>query len=113
MYGLVGPSNSMHHTAYATAKHGVMGLTKADANSYGEAGIRINAMCPGYVETPLMLSAMSQDPDSPLGKDIARTPLRRMATMEEIADSIVFLASPMSSFMQGAGLVADGGFTSN
>lgn len=114
MYGIVGPSGMMHHTAYATAKHGVLGLTKADANSYGgEHAIRINAICPGYVETPLVKSVMDMGSDSPLAHDIAKTPLKRTATMEEIADSIVFLASPMSSFMQGAALVADGGFTTN
>ncbi|KAK0385091.1 hypothetical protein NLU13_7569 [Sarocladium strictum] len=114
MYGLVAPCGTMHHTAYAAAKHGVMGLTKGDANSYGgEHAIRINAICPGYVETPLLTGAMALDGDSPLALDIRRTPLRRMCKMDEIADAIVFLASPMSSFMQGAGLVADGGFTSN
>lgn len=114
MYGLVAPAGTMHHTAYAAAKHGVLGLTKGDANSYGgEHAIRINAICPGYVETPLIKARMEMNSDSPLTLDIARTPLRRMCTMEEIADAIVFLASPMSSFMQGAGLVADGGFTTN
>lgn len=88
-------------------------MTKGDANSYGDLGIRINAMCPGYVETPLLLQSMEQDTNSPLAAEIARTPLKRLATMEEIADSIVLLASPMSSFMQGASLVVDGGFTSN
>lgn len=88
-------------------------MTKGDANSYGGQGIRINAICPGYVETPLLLSSMSQDPDGPLAGELARTPLKRMAKMEEIADSIAVLASPMSSFMQGATLVVDGGFTSN
>lgn len=92
---------------------GVIGLTKGDANSYGDQGIRINAICPGYVETPLLQQSMAQDPDSPLAAEIARVPLKRLATMEEIADSIVVLASPMSSFMQGASLVVDGGFTSN
>lgn len=114
MYGLVAPAGTMHHTAYAAAKHGVLGLTKGDANSYGgEHAIRINAICPGYVETPLIKSAMEMSAGGPLAKDVERTPLRRMCEMDEIADAIVFLASPMSSFVQGAGLVADGGFTTN
>lgn len=103
----------MAHTAYTTSKHGVIGLTKADANSYGGMGIRINAICPGYVETPLLKNAMAQDPNSPLAADLARTPLRRLATMEEVGDSIVLMASPMNSFMQGASIVCDGGFTTN
>ncbi|CAM1510094.1 Fc.00g004290.m01.CDS01 [Cosmosporella sp. VM-42] len=113
MLGLVATNPRLSHTAYSTSKHGVIGLTKGDANSYGDQGIRINAICPGYVETPLLLESMAQDPDSPLAGEIARTPLKRLAKMEEIADSIVVLASPMSSFMQGASLVVDGGFTSN
>ncbi|KAL5603756.1 hypothetical protein FOVSG1_006506 [Fusarium oxysporum f. sp. vasinfectum] len=112
MYGLVAPNNQ-DHTAYTTAKHGTIGLTKADANSYGRVGIRINAICPGYVETPLLTNIMSRDPDSPLAVDLARTPLKRLATMEEVADAIVLLASPINSYMQGASMIYDGGFTSN
>ncbi|CRK43287.1 hypothetical protein BN1723_005608 [Verticillium longisporum] len=92
-------------------EHGVLGLTRADANTYGPRGIRVNAICPGYVETPLVQKAMSAAADSPLANDIARTPLQRIMQMEEVADCIAFLASDMSSAMQGAALVADGGFT--
>ncbi|KAF9869379.1 short-chain dehydrogenase reductase sdr [Colletotrichum karsti] len=94
-----------------TTKKRVLGLTKSDACTYGPKDIRINAICPGYVETPLVLQTMAQDADSPLARDIERTPFGRMAKSEEVADCITFLASDMSSFMQGAGLVADGGFT--
>ncbi|KIH87544.1 short chain dehydrogenase/reductase family oxidoreductase [Sporothrix brasiliensis 5110] len=111
MYGIVAPGSRMAQTAYAAAKHGVVGLTKGDGNTYGPHNIRVNCICPGYVETPLLLRTMSTNPDSPLGIDIARTPLKRMCAMEEIADAIVFLASRMSSFMQGAALISDGGFT--
>ncbi|KAF4338902.1 dehydrogenase [Fusarium beomiforme] len=92
---------------------GIIGLTKADANSYGPLGIRINAICPGYVETPLLTNIMSRDPDSPLAVDLARAPLKRLATMEEVADAIVLLATPMNSYMQGSSMICDGGFTSN
>ncbi|KXJ86805.1 3-oxoacyl-reductase [Microdochium bolleyi] len=111
MYGLVAPGAPMHHAAYAASKHGVVGLTKADGNSYGPEGVRINAICPGYVKTPLLTGAMAQDPDSPLARDIGSTPLRRMAEMEEIGDAIALMASPMAGFMQGAAVVFDGGFT--
>ncbi|KAF6823655.1 short-chain dehydrogenase reductase sdr [Colletotrichum plurivorum] len=111
MFGLLSPSLFMSHTAYSAAKHGVLGLTRGDANTYGPRAIRINAICPGYVETPLSLETMSQNPGSPLARDIERTALGRMAQPEEISDCITFLASNMSSFMQGAALVADGGFT--
>lgn len=88
-------------------------MTKGDANSYGDQNIRINAICPGYVETPLLMASMASDEGSPLKRDVDRTPLGRMATMEEIGDSIVMIASPMNSFMHGTGVVVDGGFTSN
>ncbi|KYK57669.1 short chain dehydrogenase reductase family oxidoreductase [Drechmeria coniospora] len=87
----------------------ILGFTKADANAYAPDKIRINAICPGYVATPLTLCAPA---DSPIHEHVAQTPMQRMAMPEEVADSIVFLASPMSSFMHGAGLVVDGGFTS-
>jgi NAD(P)-dependent dehydrogenase (short-subunit alcohol dehydrogenase family) len=56
---------------------------------------------------------MAQVPDNPISQEVARMPLKRMAMLEEVADSIVLLASPMSSFMQGSCLVVDGGNSSN
>lgn len=91
---------------------GVIGLTKADANSYAGDNIRINAICPGYVATPLTTSNYTTDPENPIHQQVLHTPMQRMSTPEEMADSIVFLASPMSSYMHGASLVVDGGFTS-
>jgi NAD(P)-dependent dehydrogenase (short-subunit alcohol dehydrogenase family) len=64
-----------------------------------------------YIETPLLKNGMAQTPDSSLAREIAKTPFQRLGSMEEIGDAITFLASPMSSFMQSAALVADGGFT--
>ncbi|KAF4784267.1 short-chain dehydrogenase [Colletotrichum scovillei] len=95
IFGVVSPSLFMAQTAYSAAKHGVMGLTKSDANNYGRRGIRINAA------------------GSPLSRYVEMTPLQRLGQPEEIADCITFLASDMSSFMQGSGLVADGGFTAH
>lgn len=92
---------------------GVIGLTKGDANAYASFNIRINAISPGYVETPLIKAGMDMAKDSPLHADLARTPLGRMASMEEIADAIVWLSSPMNSYAQGSTLVVDGGFTTN
>lgn len=137
MYGIVAPNSRLPHTSYTASKHGtytsaltsphsssrakqlhprdlaVVGLTRGDANSYADYNIRINAICPGYIETPLIKNAMDMSRDSPLQQDLDRAPLRRIGTMEEIADSIVCLASPMNSYMQGAVTVVDGGFTSN
>lgn len=108
MLGLVAASPTTPATAYVAGKHAVMGLTKTDAVMYAPHGIRINAMCPGYVETPLLKAATAS---GIMDGEIKKTPMGRLAQMEEIADAIVFLASPFSSFMCGAGLVVDGGFT--
>ncbi|KAI0136625.1 3-oxoacyl-reductase [Xylariales sp. AK1849] len=108
MFGLSVPFNGLPLTAYTAAKHGVVGLTKADAVLYGRQGIRLNAICPGFARTEWFPSG---DATTPLALEVKRSALSRPGEVEEIADCIVFLASPMSSFMQGASLVADGGFT--
>ncbi|KAJ0124480.1 3-oxoacyl-reductase [Diaporthe amygdali] len=111
MYGLKATGPHLPSTPYVASKHGVIGLTRADANSYGHMNIRINAVCPGYVKTPL-LDNLNIPSDSYLGRDLERTALKRLGLIEEVTDAIVFLASPMSSYMQGSALVVDGGYTS-
>ncbi|CAI6093137.1 unnamed protein product [Clonostachys chloroleuca] len=112
MYGIVAPYHGMAHTAYTTAKHAVVGLTRGDANAYAGFGIRINAIAPGFVETPLVQATMEQSEDKPLAREVRRSALGRIGRMEEIGDAIVWLASPMNSYMQGAVQVVDGGLTS-
>ena len=108
MYGLVGPS-TVPATAYATSKHAVIGLTKADAIAMAPKGIKINAVCPGYVMTPLMQETMSEG--SVMDDERIKVPVKRFASMEEIGDVIAFLHSDASSYVVGSALVADGGFT--
>jgi NAD(P)-dependent dehydrogenase (short-subunit alcohol dehydrogenase family) len=84
-----------------------MGLTKTDAIFYAPQQIRINAICPGYIGTPLLKSASAA---GAMDLELKKVPMGRLGEMEEIADSIVFLASPMSSFMCGTGLIVDGYF---
>ncbi|KAL5363837.1 hypothetical protein BJX96DRAFT_167811 [Aspergillus floccosus] len=108
MYGVIATSLDVPVVSYTAAKHGVIGLTKADALAYAPKGIRINAICPGYVATPLVLDTM---PSEVRECEIVKTPLRRMADMDEVGDMISFLVSPMSSYMYGSALVGDGGFT--
>ncbi|KAL9086390.1 MAG: hypothetical protein Q9165_007176 [Trypethelium subeluteriae] len=110
MYGTIGTSLNTPAAAYAASKHGVLGLTKTDALHFAKDGIRINAICPGYVATPLVQGII---PDELMQKEYDKTPMGRPAEPEEIADSIIYLASPMSSFMTGSGLVIDGGFTAH
>ncbi|MET7399338.1 SDR family oxidoreductase [Dactylosporangium sp. NPDC005572] len=96
---------------YAAAKHGVVGLTKAAALDYASAGIRVNALAPGLVRTPMTQGWL----DDPAMRDvvIAQTPLGRPAEPEEIAGTVLFLASPLASYINGAVLVVDGGQTSH
>lgn len=103
-YGLVATPVNIPLVSYTAAKHGVVGMTKADAIVYAPLGIRINAICPGYVQTPMI----DQMPDEVMQKEVARVPVGRLADAEEIADTITFMLSPMSSYMYGSALVVDG-----
>jgi NAD(P)-dependent dehydrogenase (short-subunit alcohol dehydrogenase family) len=91
--------------AYCSAKAAIIGLTKSDALDYSEHNIRVNCVCPGVIETPLI--------NDEVREAISIAPMNRAGTPEEIADCILFLCSPKSSFVQGAALVADGGYTIN
>ncbi|CAI6334553.1 unnamed protein product [Periconia digitata] len=109
MYGIIGPSAQVPTTAYATSKHAVIGMTKADAVAMAPQGIKINAICPGYVATPLVGTTMNKG--SLMDNERLKVPLTRFANMEEIADCVAFLHSEASSYMIGTSLLADGGFT--
>ena len=94
--------------AYAAAKHGIAGLTKALANDWASKGINVNTIAPGFFETELT-AALQADPDR--SESItARTPAGRWGTPEDIAGAAVFLASPASDFVNGVILPVDGGW---
>ena len=102
--GLVGLRVS---SAYVAAKHAVIGLTKAAALEYGIEGIRINAVCPGYVET-----RMTETSRGIFGDHLVNsTPLGRLGSPPEIAELVVWLCSDRASFVHGAAYAADGGWT--
>lgn len=109
MYGLVAPPLNVPATAYATSKHAVVGLTKSDALAFAHRGIRINSISPGYVMTPLVKDTMSKD--DMIETERKKVPVHRYSEMEEIGDCIAFLHSDAASYMVGANLVADGGYT--
>jgi NAD(P)-dependent dehydrogenase (short-subunit alcohol dehydrogenase family) len=96
--------------AYAAAKHGVVGLTKDAALDYAASNIRINAICPGIIDTEMMDRFTGGTSE---GRDrvIAQEPIGRMGTPDEIAASVVWLCSPAASFVTGHAMVADGGQT--
>jgi NAD(P)-dependent dehydrogenase (short-subunit alcohol dehydrogenase family) len=98
-------------TAYPTAKHGVVGLTKSLALHYGPKGVRANAICPGYIQTPTTKPLYEADNDGSYVRDTLRVPLQRWGRPEEIGTVAAFLASDDASFISGQVIVADGGMT--
>jgi len=98
-------------SAYVAAKHGVVGLTKTAAVELAAKGVRVNAVCPGFIETPMLQRAgLLADPAARAGVE-ALHPMKRLGTSEEIADAVVFLCSKRASFVTGASLLVDGGYT--
>src|SRR6516162_5404385 len=96
--------------AYTASKHGVIGLTKAAALEYAPRGIRINCICPGTTETPLVTGLMQKEPGR-LDHVIKDIPLGRMGKPEEIADAVLWLCSPLASFVIGQSIIVDGGYS--
>jgi NAD(P)-dependent dehydrogenase (short-subunit alcohol dehydrogenase family) len=96
--------------AYCAAKHGVVGLTKAAALDYAKANIRVNAVCPGIIETPMMDRFSG---GTPQGRErvITQEPVGRMGKPEEIAAAVVWLCSDAAAFVIGHAMVIDGGQT--
>lgn len=104
MLGVIGSAGS---PAYAATKHAVVGLTKTTAIEYAAAGIRVNAVAPGYVDTALIGGIQNEARDFLAQQH----PIGRLARAEEIAQMVVFLASDAASFVTGSTHVIDGGFT--
>ena len=107
---LVGLPN---RAAYCSAKAAVLGLTRAMAVDHVGDGIRVNAVCPGTVDSPWVgrLLEAAEDPARMRDQLVARQPMGRLGTPEEIAEAIAYLASPGAAFVTGTGLVIDGGLT--
>jgi len=107
--GKVGFSTSSH---YVAAKHGVIGLTQTAALEYATDGIRINAICPGFIDTPLLTKIGINDREDAKQRIIDLHPMKRLGRPEEIANGFIFLASDESSFISGTTLEIDGGYLS-
>ncbi|TPQ40950.1 SDR family NAD(P)-dependent oxidoreductase [Cupriavidus pinatubonensis] len=107
--GLVGlPSRAAYHAS----KHGVIGLTRSAALEYAPRGIRINAICPGTFDTP-MVSSMLADQAEAMKEILREQPIGRLGRVEEIADAVLWLCSSASTFVIGHALAIDGGFTAH
>jgi NAD(P)-dependent dehydrogenase (short-subunit alcohol dehydrogenase family) len=105
--GIIGIKGS---PAYTAAKHGVIGLTRAAALDYAGHNIRVNAVCPGYIDTPMMDRFSGGTPEG-RAKVIAEEPVGRMGKPEEIAAAVVWLCSDAAAFVIGHAMVIDGGQT--
>ncbi len=105
--GLVGGAR---RGTYQAAKHGVLGLTKSAAIEYASQGIRINAVCPGIIDTPMVAGMLTTQADA-LGEMLKEVPIGRLGRAEEIANAVLWLCSPAASFVIGHALAVDGGFT--
>ncbi len=103
--GLVGFRGN---SAYSASKHGVIGLTKSVALEYARKGVRVNAICPGFTETPMVTDMVDAVPV--MGERIQQSaPMRRLGRVDEIADAVVFLAGDTASFITGQAIALDGG----
>ena len=105
-FGLVGSAGM---PAYSASKHGVIGLTKTAALEYAKRGVRINAVCPGPVQTPMVDKIVARQPEI-VEAITAREPIGRIGQPHEVAAAVVWLCSAEASFVIGASLSIDGGY---
>lgn len=105
--GLIGiPGAGIYHGA----KHAVLGMTKSAALEFAARGIRVNAVCPGTIDTPMVARMVAEDP-ARMDALIAAEPIGRLGRPEEVANAVLWLCSPLSSFVVGHALTVDGGYT--
>ena len=107
-----------HLSAYAAAKHAVVGLTRAAADEVARYNIRVNAICPSFASTPLfdemadqVADARGEDRDAAYGRIASRVPMRRVASAEEVVTVMVSLCDPANTFMTGQAIPVDGGLS--
>jgi len=104
--GLVGASAA---PAYVASKHGVLGLTKSAALAYAQQGIRVNAVCPAFIDTPMVERMVAGQPERRAAM-IGRHPIGRLGRAEEVAQAAVWLCSDEASFVTGSAMTVDGGY---
>jgi NAD(P)-dependent dehydrogenase (short-subunit alcohol dehydrogenase family) len=106
---IMGLTGAIRVPAYTAAKHGVTGLTKAAALEYGRHGIRINAVCPAPIYTPMLMSAFEKRPD--IEQRYARSePMKRLGQPEEVGEAVAWLCSERASYVTGLPMPVDGGY---
>lgn len=106
---IAGLRSSPTLSVYSAAKHGVIGLTKTAALEYARVNIRFNAVCPSFIDTPMVQNTMANLDERGQQAIIKASPLRRLGRVEEVSSAIAWLASDESSFMNGHAFTLDGG----
>lgn len=105
---VVGLTGGRGFPAYVASKHGIIGLTKATALDYGKEGIRVNAVCPGTIYTPMYERRVGTDQET-AARIASEIPLGRLGQPEDVAEAVIWLCSAAASFVTGHSLVVDGG----
>jgi NAD(P)-dependent dehydrogenase (short-subunit alcohol dehydrogenase family) len=104
----VGLGGSRGAPAYVASKHGIVGLTRAAALDHAKEGIRVNAVCPGTIQTPMYVRRVGADSDQD-SRIAASIPLGRLGQPEDVAEAVLWLCSEKAGFITGHALVIDGG----
>ena len=108
---IAGVKGMAYGSAYCASKHGVIGLTRSAAREYGRHGIRINAVCPGYVNTAMASGLLDQNVAGTADKLLSSAIMKRAAEPREAAELVLWLCSEKASFVTGAHYLVDGGLT--
>jgi NAD(P)-dependent dehydrogenase (short-subunit alcohol dehydrogenase family) len=111
MASILGTTGFAQSGAYVAAKHGLVGATRTAALEYAKSGIRVNAVCPGFIETPLLHQTEAGSNAQILQAIANLHPVGRLGTPEEIANMVLWLCSDAASFVTGATMIVDGGYT--
>jgi len=106
---IAGLRSSPGISAYSASKHGVMGLTKTAAIEYAKIGLRFNAVCPSFIDTPMVQNTLAKLDERSQKLIVKASPLKRLGKVEEVANAIAWLSSDESTFMNGHAFTLDGG----
>ena len=107
---LAGINGAPNLAAYSSAKHAVVGMTRTAAVEYGRYNIRVNALCPSFVDSPMLNDVVDQGPISK-ERMVEFNPMKRLATMQEIVNAMLWMCSDFNSYMNGQAIAIDGGLT--
>jgi NAD(P)-dependent dehydrogenase (short-subunit alcohol dehydrogenase family) len=107
MSSIMGSVSAPGISPYVAAKHAVLGLTKTAAQEYSGQGVRVNAVCPGFIETPLVLKHLTEEVRA---QALAMHPIGRLGKAEEVAGTVTYLCSQQASFVTGSAYGVDGGY---